>query len=78
MIGQTIAHYEILEKLGEGGMGEVYRATDSKLGRDVAIKILPEAFVADSDRLVRFNSNKRKAFFILEPTTLHPFFLDRG
>ena len=54
MIGETIAHYRITAKLGEGGMGEVYRAFDPKLGRDVAIKILPEAFSQDSDRLARF------------------------
>jgi serine/threonine-protein kinase len=51
---QTIAHYRITGKLGEGGMGEVWRATDTKLSRDVAIKILPEAFASDPDRLARF------------------------
>src|ERR1043165_1289305 len=49
-----IAHYKMLSKLGEGGMGEVYRATDTKLYRDVAIKILPEAFAQDRDRMARF------------------------
>src|SRR5215510_14229249 len=50
----SIAHYRIISKLGEGGMGEVWRATDTKLNREVAIKILPEAFATDADRLARF------------------------
>src|SRR2546422_4277197 len=58
MSPQAIAHYRVTAKLGEGGMGEVYRATDTKLGRDVAIKILPESFAHDPDRMARF---KREA-----------------
>src|SRR5215471_13550958 len=52
--GLSVAHYRITAKLGEGGMGEVWRATDTKLEREVAIKILPEAFAADPDRMARF------------------------
>ena len=50
----TIAHYRIVSKLGEGGMGEVWRATDTKLNREVAIKVLPEAFARDTERKARF------------------------
>src|SRR5262249_3992255 len=52
--GFTIGHHRVTAKLGEGGMGAVYRATDTKLNRDVAIKILPDAFAADPDRMARF------------------------
>ena len=54
MIGKTLGHYEITDKLGQGGMGEVWRARDSKLGREVAIKTLPEEFAKDEERLARF------------------------
>ena len=55
MIGKTLAHYRIEAKIGAGGMGEVYRATDSKLGREVALKVLPEAFARDAERMARFH-----------------------
>ena len=54
MIGQTLGHYQISTQLGAGGMGEVYRARDTNLDRDVAIKILPEAFALDAERVARF------------------------
>ena len=52
--GTRLAHYEILEPIGKGGMGEVYRAKDTKLRRDVAIKVLPDEFAQDAERLARF------------------------
>src|SRR5512136_2342330 len=54
MIGKTLVHYEITGQLGRGGMGEVFRAKDQKLGREVAIKVLPEEFAKDTDRVARF------------------------
>jgi eukaryotic-like serine/threonine-protein kinase len=52
--GTKLGSYEITGAIGAGGMGEVYQAHDTKLGRDVAIKVLPEAFAHDSERLSRF------------------------
>src|SRR5262252_3823204 len=59
MIGTKLAHYEITTHLGSGGMGDVYQATDTKLGRTVAIKFLPEAFSHDTERVARFQREAR-------------------
>ena len=59
MIGQRIGPYQVMARLGSGGMGEVYRARDTKLERDVAIKILPSMFTADPERLARFEREAR-------------------
>ena len=57
--GQMLSHYRLVEKIGEGGMGVVWKATDTTLDRDVAIKILPDAFVAEAERIARFEREAR-------------------
>ena len=66
-VGSRIAHYEVIALLGAGGMGEVYRARDSNLGRDVAIKILPSIFLDDPDRRARFEREARVLASINHP-----------
>ena len=75
MNGTRLGPYEITAKLGEGGMGEVWRATDSKLGRDVALKLLPEDFALDPERLARFEREARVLASLNHPNiaTLHAF-----
>ena len=71
--GTSIGPYEIRTALGSGGMGEVYLAHDSRLGRDVAIKVLPTAFADDKDRLRRFEQEARAASALNHPAivTVH-------
>jgi serine/threonine protein kinase len=52
--GTSIGRFEIIAPIGAGGMGEVYRARDGRIGRDVALKVLPDVFASDPDRVVRF------------------------
>jgi eukaryotic-like serine/threonine-protein kinase len=80
MIGRTIAHYQILDRVGEGGMGVVYKARDTHLERFVAIKVLPPERVADPDRKRRFIQEARAASSLNHPNiiTLHDIVCDAG
>jgi eukaryotic-like serine/threonine-protein kinase len=73
MIGQTLGHYQITHQIGKGGMGEVYQGKDQNLGRDVAIKVLPEEFAKDADRIVRFQREAKMLASLNHPNiaTIH-------
>src|SRR5882672_7168372 len=71
--GTRLGSYEVVAQIGAGGMGEVYRAHDTKLGRDVAIKVLPEAFAHDPERLARFQREAKMLASLNHPNiaTIH-------
>ena len=80
MIGNSLTHYRITAKLGAGGMGEVYRATDTKLGREVAIKVLPASFSRNPQSLARFEREAKALASLNHPhiAAIHGFDADQG
>ena len=76
--GSRLGVYEITASLGAGGMGQVYRATDTTLGRQVAIKILPDAFAADPDRLARFEREAKTLASLNHPNIAQIYGFERG
>ena len=66
-VGDRLGHYDVTALIGEGGMGQVYRAIDTKLDRDVALKILPDAFVNDAERLARFQREAKVLAWLNHP-----------
>src|SRR5579864_8550840 len=76
--GTRLGPYEILAPIGAGGMGEVYRARDTKLDRDVAIKILPPAFAADADRMARFEREAKVLASLNHPNIAHIYGVEQG
>lgn len=69
--GSRLGPYEIVSAIGAGGMGAVYRAHDTKLGRDAALKVLPELFAADPDRLARFKREAQVLASLNHPNIAH-------
>jgi serine/threonine protein kinase len=76
MIGQTILHYEVTAKIGAGGMGEVYLATDTKLDREVALKFLPRQFSGDPDARSRFQREAKALATLNHPNIVTVFEVD--
>ena len=78
LIGRTLGHYRIVEKIGEGGMGEVYRATDTKLGREVAFKVLPEEMASDPEWFSRFQREAKTVAALNHPNIVTLFSVEEA
>jgi len=77
-VGSSLGHYDVTAKIGEGGMGEVYRARDTKLDRDVALKVLPQAFTEDPYRLARFEREAKVLASLNHPNIGHIYGLEEA
>src|SRR6266849_121238 len=78
VVGKLVAHFQVLEKLGEGGMGVVYKARDTHLGRLVAIKVLPAGAVPNPERRFRFLKEARTASILNHPNIVHIYDLGKA
>ena len=74
--GTRLGAYDVIAPLGSGGMGEVYRAYDTKLGREVALKVLPDVFAGDTDRLARFHREAQLLASLNHPHIAHVYGLE--
>jgi serine/threonine protein kinase len=76
--GTRLGPYQVVAPLGAGGMGEVYRANDAKLGREVALKLLPEAFASDPERIARFEREARLLASVNHPAIAHLYAFEKA
>ena len=77
-VGSRLGHYDVTALIGEGGMGQVYQATDTKLYRQVALKVLSQAFTEDPDRLARFERETKVLASLIHPNIGHIYGLEEA